>query len=60
MGVAVGTTALFLLGAEAWKWGKRVFARSSKAKTRNMNWKETTHSKDMHHFLEPILWLYNF
>lgn len=31
-GVAVGTTALFLLGAEAWKWGKRVFARSSKAK----------------------------
>ncbi|CAK9438712.1 uncharacterized protein LODBEIA_P29360 [Lodderomyces beijingensis] len=26
-GVAIGCTVLFLLGAEAWKWAKRVFAR---------------------------------
>ncbi|EER31525.1 sodium transport ATPase 1 [Candida tropicalis MYA-3404] len=31
-GVCFACTALFLLGAEAWKWGKRVWSRTVKAK----------------------------
>ena len=30
-GVAIGCTLLFLLGAELWKWGKRIISRTAKA-----------------------------
>lgn len=33
--LAIGFSVLFFLGAEAWKWAKRIYGRKHSAKARN-------------------------